>query len=236
MSDTAAQSAQHPHEIRFPRETAAYRAARDALLREEIALRAGIERVARLRRDLPPGGEIPEDYVFAEGEDAHAVRLSELFGGNSTLIVYSFMYGQAMDRPCPNCTSILDALDGEAKHVNQRASFAVVAKSPIARIRAFARERGWRSMRLLSSANNRYNADYHGENAAGAQTSNLNVFSRADGVVRHTYSTEMNFVPSGRAGDPRHVDSIWPLWGLLDFTPEGRGEDHPKLQYDNAPA
>jgi predicted dithiol-disulfide oxidoreductase (DUF899 family) len=27
--------------------------------------------------------------------------------------------------------------------------------------------------------------------------------------------------PSDPGQDPRHVDSIWPLWNLLDFTPEG---------------
>jgi predicted dithiol-disulfide oxidoreductase (DUF899 family) len=219
------------HQVRFPNETAEYRRARNALLEAEIALRSQIEATAQLRRSLPLGGKIPEDYLFEEGEDAHPVRMSELFAGKPTLIAYSYMFGPKMDHPWPNCTSILDGLDGQAQHVNQRASLVVIAKSPIARIRAFARERGWRNLRLLSSATNDYNIDYRGENAKGEQTSTLNVFSCKDGAVRHTFATELQQAPRGPGEDPRHVDSIWPLWNLFDFTPEGRGDAHPKLRY-----
>jgi predicted dithiol-disulfide oxidoreductase (DUF899 family) len=233
MSDgTATESL---HRVRFPNESAEYRRARDVLLEAEIALRRQIEATAQLRRSLPPGGEVPEDYVFQEGEDAHPVRLSELFAGKPTLIAYSFMFGPKVDRPCPNCTAILDALDGEAQHVNQRASLVVVAKSPIARIRAFAAERGWRSLRLLSSATNSYNADYHGETATGGQTSTLNVFNCTDGAVRHSFAPELQHMPVDPGQSPRHVDSIWPMWNLFDFTPDGRGKDHPKLQYGGSP-
>jgi predicted dithiol-disulfide oxidoreductase (DUF899 family) len=220
---------------RFPNESAEYRRARDRLLEAEIALRRQIEAVAAQRRALPPGGGLPEDYVFEEGEDAHPVRMSRLFAGKSTLIAYSFMYGPKVDHACPNCTSILDALDGEARHVTQRVSLVVIAKSPIARILAHARQRGWRSLRLLSSAANSYNADYHGENAQGGQTSALNVFTLKNGVVRHSFGAELHNGPSDPGQDPRHVDSIWPLWNLLDFTPEGRGDFHPKLQYPGDP-
>jgi predicted dithiol-disulfide oxidoreductase (DUF899 family) len=223
------------HQVSFPNESAEYRRARDILRDAEIALRRQVEATARLRRSLPPGGEVPEDYVFQEGEDAHPVRLSELFAGKPTLIAYSFMFGPKMDLACPNCTSILDGLDGEAQHVNERASLVVIAKSPIARIRAFAKERGWRGLRLLSSAKNSYNLDYHGEDANGKQMATLNVFARKGSVVRHTYATETQWAPFDPGQDPRHVDSIWPLWNLLDFTPDGRGEDHPKLQYAKSP-
>jgi predicted dithiol-disulfide oxidoreductase (DUF899 family) len=219
------------HEVRFPNESAEYRRARNILLEAEIALRSQIEATAQLRRCLPPGGKVPEDYVFEEGEDARPVRLSELFGGKPNLIAYSYMFGPNMDHSCPNCTSILDGLDGQAQHVNQRASLVVIAKSPIARIRAFAKDRGWRNLRLVSSATNDYNIDYHGETAKGDQTSTLNVFSCKDGTVRHSFATELQHMPGGPGESPRHVDSIWPLWNLFDFTPDGRGEDHPKLQY-----
>jgi predicted dithiol-disulfide oxidoreductase (DUF899 family) len=215
----------------FPNESAEYRSARNDLLAAEIALRRQIEAVAAQRRALPPGGEIPEDYVFEEGEDARPIRMSELFEGRPTLIAYSFMLGPKMDHACPNCTSILDALDGEARHVTQRTSLVVIAKSPIARIMSHAKQRGWRSLRLLSSATNSYNVDYHGENAKGEQTSMLNVFTLGQGVVRHSFGTEMHNSGSDPGQGPRHVDSIWPLWNLLDFTPEGRGDFHPKLEY-----
>src|SRR6202140_5401718 len=186
MADGNTATSKSLHQVRFPNESAEYRRARDVLREAEIALRRQIEATAQLRRALPPGGEVREDYLFHEGEDAHPVRLSELFAGKPAVIAYSFMFGPKVDHPCPNCPSILDALDGEAQHVNQRASLVVIAKSPIARIRAFAKERGWRSLRLLSSATNNYNADYHGETAEGEQTSTLNVFSCKDGTVRHT--------------------------------------------------
>lgn len=222
------------HDVRFPNESVEYRAARDRLLEAEIALRRQSEAVAAQRRALPPGGRVPEDYVFEEGEDARPVRMSELFAGKSALLLYSYMYGPAMATPCPACTSILDALDGEAPHIAQRVAFAVVARSPIARLRAFARERQWRRLRLLSSANNGYQRDYHGEDEKGAQLPILNAFLRApDGAIRHAYATELWLAPSDRGQGPRHVDAIWPLWGMLDFSPEGRGADtHPKLSYD----
>jgi predicted dithiol-disulfide oxidoreductase (DUF899 family) len=222
------------HEIRFPNESREYRAARDKLLAAEIALRRQIEAVAAERRALPPGGRVAEDYVFEEGDDAHKVRLSELFGDKSVLLLYSYMYGPAMAQPCPSCTSILDGLDGQVRHIEQRAAVAGVARSPIARVRAVARERGWRRLRLLSSSGNGYHRDYHGEDAAGNQRPILNAFVRAaGGSIRHAYATELMFAPSDPGQDYRHVDAIWPLWGMLDFSPEGRGGDtRPKLSYD----
>ena len=221
------------HDVRFPNESAEYRAARDRLLEAEMALRRQTEAVAAQRRALPQGGRVPEDYVFEEGDDAHKVRLSELFGDKSVLLVYSYMYGPAVAQPCPSCTSILDGLDGQAPHIAQRAAIVAVARSPIARFRAFARERGWHRLRLLSSANNTYNRDYHGENAQGAQRPVLNVFTRGpDGEIRHAYASELAFAPAEPGQDPRHVDAIWPLWGALDLSPEGRGADfRPKLSY-----
>ena len=182
---------------------------------------------------------MPEDYVFEEvgplsgaATSAKPVKLSDLFGEKQTLIAYSFMYGPEMAEACPSCTSILDGLDGESLHVNQRASFVVIAKSPLARIREHARARGWTDLRLLSSANNRYNADYYGENAKGEQRPALNLFTRRGGKIFHSYCTELMFIPADPGQDPRHVDLIWPLWQLLDLTPEGRGADwRPRLKY-----
>jgi predicted dithiol-disulfide oxidoreductase (DUF899 family) len=227
--------------IRFPGETTEYRAARDRLLRAESELRRSVEQVAALRRELPLGGAIPEDYVFEEGaadlddrETTHRVKLSELFDpGKTSLVLYSFMYGPAMEAPCPMCTAMLDSLNGTAPHATQRVSLAAVAKSPIERIRAFARDRGWRNLRLLSSAANRYNRDYHGETADGAQMPMLNVFVKRDGRVLHAYATELLFAKEESGQNARHIDAIWPLWNLFDFTPEGRGQTwYPRLRYD----
>jgi predicted dithiol-disulfide oxidoreductase (DUF899 family) len=219
------------HQQSFPNESAEYRQKRDALLAEEIALRRQMESVAEHRRALPPGGAIPTDYVFEEGAEALEVAMSSLFGDKDTLVAYSFMYGPNVERPCPSCTSILDSLDGAVSPVSQRVSLVVIAKSPIARILDFARERGWRNLRLLSSAANSYNSDYHGEDSKGSQWPMLNVFTRRDHVIRHAYGTELLFAAKEPGQDGRHVDPIWPLWNVLDYTPVGRGDFHPRLAY-----
>jgi len=156
--------------------------------------------------------------LFAEGKD--------------TLIIYSYMYGPQMAQSCVSCTSILDALDGEAPPRHAAHKLAVIAKSPIARIMELTNGRGWRNLRLLSSADNTYNHDYHAESPEGDQLPALNVFVRREGAIHHFYSTELLYVPSEPGQDGRHVDMIWPLWNLFDYTPEGRGEKwYPRLSY-----
>jgi predicted dithiol-disulfide oxidoreductase (DUF899 family) len=219
---------------RFPGESRAYRAARDKLLAAEVKLRRNVEQVAALRRKLPKGGKVPEDYPF-DTEGGGKVRLSQLFApGKDTLILYSYMYGPDMKKPCPMCTSFLDSLDGAAPHLTQRVNLAVVAKSPIGRILEFTRARGWRNLRLLSSAGNTYNRDYHGEASDGSQNPSLNVFTRRDGTIRHFFHSELMFAKSQKGQDPRHIDMPWPLWNMLDFTPDGRGKWYPSLEYPRA--
>lgn len=229
------------HDRRFPGESAGYRRARDRLLEAERSLRGQIEAVASMRRKLPLGGAVKEDYLFEEGAEdlsdrksVRRVRLSELFGGGKeSLVIYSFMYGPNMARPCPSCTSMLDSLDRAVLHAAQRINIAVVAKSPIQRIRDFAHERGWGNLRLLSSAGNTYNRDYYGETGDGSQWPALNVFVRRGGRVYHSYATELLFSSAAPGQEPRHVDLLWPIWSLFDLTPDGRGTGwHPKLQYD----
>jgi predicted dithiol-disulfide oxidoreductase (DUF899 family) len=215
--------------MQFPNEDKSYRTARDKLLQAELALRRQVEEVAKLRRKLPSGGEIPGDYQFES--ERGPVRLSQLFENGNTLVAYSFMYGPKMAEPCPMCTSMLDGLNGNAQHIAQRTNLVVIAKSPLKRILEHARSRGWSNLRLLSSEKNNYNRDYHGETADGEQMPMLNVF-RKKGTVRHFYGTELLHAPLEPGQDPRHIDMIWPLWNLLDFTPEGRGTDwYPKLAY-----
>jgi predicted dithiol-disulfide oxidoreductase (DUF899 family) len=222
------------HGMRFPGETDEYRAARDRLLEAERALRERLEAVAEMRRALPLGGRVPEDYAFdeASGSGPKRTRLSELFApGKSSLVVYSFMFGPRMERPCPMCTSFLDGVDRYAPHLTQRLNLAVVARSPIERVAAWAAERGWTCLRLLSSASNGYNAAYGAEGRDGADLPACNVFVKRGDAVHHFWSAELLYVPT--AGHPRHVDLLWPIWSFFDLTPEGRGTDWmPKLAYD----
>jgi predicted dithiol-disulfide oxidoreductase (DUF899 family) len=240
-------------DIRFPGESGEYRRERNRLLDAEIELRRQIERVATQRRELPPGGAVPEEYRFEEALGRGGeVRFSELFApGKDTLVIYSFMFPRSSgdtrpgpasgetarlplaETPCPSCTSILDSLDGAAPHLAHQLSLAVVAKSDPERIRTFARERGWRHLRLLSSRGNAYSRDYHAESPEGGQIPILNVFVRDDNGIRHSWATEVMFAPRDEGEDPRHVDSIWPIWSMLDMTPGGRGTvpQFPKLDY-----
>lgn len=216
--------------MRFPNEGKKYRAARDKLLQAELALRRQIEKVAAQRRKLPVGGELPQDYLF-EGERG-PVRLSQLFEKGGTLVAYSFMYGPKMPKPCPMCTSIIDGLNGNAMHIAQRTNLVIIAKSPLERILEFARGRGWSNLRFVSSEKNTYNRDYHGEDEKGAQWPMLNVFHRENGAIRHTWGSELLGAKEDPGQNARHVDLLWPLWNVLDFTPEGRGKDwYPKLSY-----
>ncbi len=210
------------HKKRFPGESAEYRVARNELLEAERQLRRQIEAVAAQRRDLPAGGKLMEDYVFAGV--AGDIRFTELFApGKDSLIVYNMMFAAGAD-PCPMCTALVDGLNGNAVHVEQRVNLAIVAAAPIEQLTAYADERGWNNLRLLSSHNNSYNRDFHAETADG-QWPMLNVFSRSGDQIIHNWGSELLFVDADPGQNQRHVDLIWPLWNLLDLTPEGRGDN-----------
>jgi predicted dithiol-disulfide oxidoreductase (DUF899 family) len=214
--------------VRFPNENEEYRRARDLLLAQEIELRRHIERVAEQRRALPPGGLVAKDYRF-EGEDG-AASFASLFGDKQTLAVYSYMYGPKRERPCPMCTSLLSAWDGEAADVGQRIALVIVARSPIERLLAFKKERGWRHLKLYADVGGDYTRDY--VSADDADIPAFNVFTRRDGAIRHFWSGEMGPETADPGQDPRGAPDLMPLWTILDSTPEGRGTDwYPKLSY-----
>lgn len=217
--------------VRFPNESEEYRRARDALLTEEIELRRHIERVAEQRRALPPGGEVTKDYLF-EGVDG-PVSFADLFGTKDTLVVYSYMFGPERERPCPMCTSLLSAIDGEVPDIQQRVAFAVVARSPLERLLAFKEERGWHHLPLYSDPRQEYSRDYHALGPDGSDDAAYNVFTRKGGKIRHFYSQEMGSVTADPGEDPRGAPDLMPLWTIIDSTPEGRPSDwYPKLSYD----
>lgn len=231
MSDTGT------HEKRIPGESAEYRAARNALLYEEQELRKKIEQVAAARRALPPGGLLKEDYEFEELNLPHgstsSVRFSELFRDKDDLIVYSYMFGPDWKNPCASCTSVIDGIDVSSRHVRHQVEMVVIGKATPEQLFDIARERGWNDVRLLSSVNNDYARDYHAQ--PGDDTDSLlpimNVFQRDSCEIRHFWASELLWTPMPGA-HPRHVDSIWPLWNLLDMTRSGRDADWlPKVRY-----
>ncbi len=204
-------------EPRLPNESRAYRDARDALLKDEQALIDKVKAVAARRRQLPPGGELKEDYVFAWANDAKlgkSVKFSELFGDKSTLLLYSFMFGPGWDNPCPSCTSLVDGFDRSAYQVGRDASFVAIAKAPAERINAWAKRRGWSQIALVSGFKSPYQADYKCQGESDdMQWPVMHVFTRRNGGIFHFWGTELG---------ENHLDTVWPYWNLMDFTPEGR--------------
>jgi predicted dithiol-disulfide oxidoreductase (DUF899 family) len=214
--------------VRQPHESAEYRAARTALLAEEIELRRHLERVAAQRRALPPGGEVIGDYRF-QGEEGE-VSFAELFRDKETLGAYSYMFGPQRERPCPMCTNLLSSVAGVAADLDQRMSLVVIARSPLAKLLAFKAERGWTSLRLYTDLTGDYSRDYHGVLPSGDEIPAFNIFTRRDGTLRHFWSGEMTQGDPGQ--DPRGAPDLPPLWNVLDMTPEGRGTDwYPSLSY-----
>lgn len=240
--------------VTFPGESPEYRVARNRLLAQEVELRRVIESVAAARRQLPPGGPVPTDYVFQCAGPVGTptdVKLSELFApGKESLVLYSFMFprdpgdqspgpatGQTAELPlaegrCPSCTALIDQFHGAADHASQLVNLAIVAKAPLPPVLAFAAERRWSRLRFLSSATNTYNRDYHAETPDGIQRPMLTVFYRYGDGIRHFWSSEMFDTPPDPGQEPRHVGTLEPLWNLLELTPEGRPKDwHEQINY-----
>jgi predicted dithiol-disulfide oxidoreductase (DUF899 family) len=185
--------------------------------RLEQELSDKVKSVAEKRRNLPPGGQLKEDYVFQwanDGKVGKSVKFSELFADKNTLLLYSFMYGPNWDNPCPSCTSLVDGFDRTWYQVTQSAAFVAIAKAPADRINAWAKQRGWSQIALVSGSDSPYQADYKCQgDSDDMQWPVMHVFRRQNGKIFHFWGTELS---------ANHVDTVWPYWNLMDFTPEGR--------------
>ena len=204
-------------DAKYPNESDEYRKARDELLEEEKLLVEKVKAVAEKRRQLPLGGRLKEDYEFQwanDGKVGDTVTLSELFGDKQTLILYNFMYGPGGDNPCLSCTSLMAGFDRSAYQVVADAAFCGIAKASAEKINEWARTREWKQINLVSGAGTTYQADYkcQGEND-DMQWPILHVFRKTDDGIFHFWGTELQ---------GNHVDTVWPYWNLMDFTPEGR--------------
>jgi predicted dithiol-disulfide oxidoreductase (DUF899 family) len=213
--------------IRHPNESDEYRRARQQLLVEEIELRRTQERVASLRRSLPPGGEVPREYHFVD-ENRGDVTLADMFGNHDTLVVYSYMFGPQREAPCPMCTSLMGGFDHKIADIRQRVAIAFTARSPIDRLIDAKKSRGWTDLPVFSDESGDYTRDY--VSADDADMPAYNVFVRSDGTIRHFWSEEIGGDMADPGQDPRGVE-IDPLWLVLDTTPEGRGDWYPQLTY-----
>ena len=238
------------HSPDFPNESREYREARDALFQQEVELQRHMEAVAAQRRALPPGGEVLEDYVFDRiGDDGTAttVRMSELFGDGDTLMLYHYMFPRSCgdDRPkpssgifselpldqgpCPSCTALIDMWDGTIAQLDGLGgNLAIVAKSPIEHVAAFAQQRGWRHIGVLSGANCNFRRDYGNDGAEGQPLPLLTIFKRwPDGTIRLHWAGEIVLAPFGNEKpeeeeDPGSRDTVQPLWTLYDIATSDR--------------
>ena len=203
------------------------------LLAEEIALKDHVERVAVMRRELPPGREL-QDYVFKEGpadlsrngpEDFKETKLSELFApGKNELFIYHLMYGPDWEEACPMCTLWCTGLNGIARYFTERANFAVVAKADVGKLRDYARVRGWNNLRLLSSHDSTFNRDLEAEEPDGGQNPGVSVLVRGDdGKIRHFYSKWAPMDDNNNRG----IDLLSPVWNMFDLLPSGRDDWYP---------
>ena len=223
-TELAASNAAH-----HPNESDEYRRARQRLLVEEIELRRQVERVAAMRRELPPGGEVTGDYRFT-AEDGGVVTLAELFGDHDTLVVYSYMFGPQREAPCPMCTSMMGSFDHKISDIQQQVSVAFTARSSIDRMIAAKQARGWKDLPIFSDGDGQFTRDY--VSADDADMPAYNVFTRRDGTIRHFWSEEIGFDMADPGQDPRSAVEMDSMWLLLDTTPNGRGGDwHPSLKY-----
>ena len=216
---------------RFPGESPAYAAARQALLAEEIEVRRHLTRVADQRRALPPGPMIEKDYRFVDADGAE-LGLIDLFGDHDTLVTYFWMYGPQRARPCPMCTNLLGPLNGNAADIKQRAALKILGRSPVERQRAFAKERGWADLDFLQTLGDDYAHDLGVLTPEGDEYPALVVYRRESGRVRLFWAGEISGEMADPGQDPRGAVDIAPLWNILDLTPEGRAPDwYPKLSY-----
>jgi predicted dithiol-disulfide oxidoreductase (DUF899 family) len=217
----------------FLNESSEYREARTKLLAEEIELRRQIQRVAELRRELPPGGEASDKYRFLDA-DGKEHRLADLFGRHDTLVSYFWMYGPERERPCPMCTSLVGSWDIPAVDVEQRVALAILGRSPVARQLEFARERGWDHLKFYQTVGDDFARDYRGLADDGSEWAMLQVWKREGDKVRLFWAAEGGPETADPGFDPHIAPDPTPLWTILDLTPGGRGTDwYPKLEYNS---
>jgi predicted dithiol-disulfide oxidoreductase (DUF899 family) len=189
--------------------------ARNKLLAKEKAATRARDALNAERRRLPMV-RIEKDYVF-DGP-AGRVSLLDLFEGRRQLIIYHFMYHAQEDRFCDGCSFFADQISHLA-HLHARdTSFALVARAPFSKIKAFKKRMGW-TVPWFSSLRSDFNDDF-GVTTDEGETFGLSVFLRNGDEIFHTYFT-----------DGRGVEYLGSTWSFLDLTPYGRQEtweDSPK--------
>ncbi len=215
-------------------------AARKELLEKEKEFTRQRDALSAERRKLPMV-KIEKEYVL-EGSDG-PTNLRELFGNQSQLIIYHFMFDPAWEEGCKSCSHFMDNVAGSVVHLAARdTAFAVVSRAPLPKIEAFKTRMGW-TFPWLSSFGNDFNYDFHV------------TLDKAEGSVEYNYANAAELVKAGklwsekgelpglsvflREGDnvfhaystyQRGLDLPLNTYNLLDLTPLGRQEEGERIQ------
>jgi predicted dithiol-disulfide oxidoreductase (DUF899 family) len=204
--------------------------ARKEHLKNEKAFTRMGDMVSAERRALP-WVKVEKNYMFDTVEGRRS--LSDLFGGNSQLIIQHFMWRHDLDQGCVGCSMHTDHAQGALVHLtNHDVSFVVVSRAPLDKLQAYRKRMGW-EVEWVSSLNSDFNFDYHvsftAEQLKGSVEYNyetidgahamdelpgLSVFFRDErGNIFHTYS-------SYARGNEEAISTFF----YLDLTPKGRNE------------
>jgi predicted dithiol-disulfide oxidoreductase (DUF899 family) len=203
-------------------------AVRKAFLDKEKQYTHLRDELAQLRQQLP-WVKVEKPYSFQTPCGTHP--LSDLFGDQSQLLVYHFMFGPDWPEGCPACSMIADMLNGVAPHIRQRdISLMLVSRAPLEKIQAFKTRMGWDNLFWASSEKSDFNQDF-GVTLTDAQIKSgkvynfgtqdfpmsegpgLSAFVKQGDDIYHTYSTY-----------GRGLEELLGVYSLLDMAPNGRNE------------
>jgi len=203
--------------------------ARKAHLAREKELTHLRDQISRERRELP-WVKVDKNYVFDTPSGKKS--LADLFDGRSQLVVYHFMFGPGWKEGCPNCSYLMDHVDGMLPHLNARdVTFTAISRAPLAQIEEFKWRLGWK-FPWASSNGNDFNYDYHvsftkEERALGKVNYNYGMteFPSEEGPgVSVFYKDENGDIFHTYSAYARGLDILVGTYNLLDLTPKGRDE------------
>ena len=206
-------------ELRYPNESREYRDARGRLAQRRA--RAGRQGESPWRRNAArflPAGELKEDYVFQWANDGKVGKKREVLRAvrrqehpAALLVHVRSELGQSL--------SFLHVADGWVRPDLVSGQSQMPRSPPSPRRRPSEstrgpRQRGWSQIPLVSGSQSSYQADYKCQGETDdMQLPVMHVFKKQGGKIFHFWGTETMM---------NHVDTVWPYWNLMDFTPEGR--------------
>ena len=184
----------------------------DGLRDREKAATRELDAIAAQRRRMPMV-KMP-DYTL-EGEEG-SVRLADIFGGTSQLIVYNHMWFPGEQWQCAGCTGFTSQFARLEFLERYDARFVIVTQGPIEEALAYKRRVG-NTMTWYSTANSPFGSDVGAPPGGGFA---VNVFLRDGDTVFRTWHT-----------NGRGTEQLSYSFALIDLLPYGRQEqwqDSPK--------